>query len=214
MERRWIQGKNTVIELVIFDLDGTLVRLPVRYDLLRNKLKEKFNIEGEFFIIPTILSKTKGNDELKKEAFEFICNEECNAINELEIYEGVIKIIKEIHSKDKKIALVTLQCERAATTILEIIGIRDLFSNIFTRDNYTNRYEQIINTMNKIEIKSNQTLMIGDRINDFESAKKAGCESIIIRRGKMKTDTNIGFDHEMKYVKDDIELKREISNLL
>ena len=30
----------------------------------------------------------------------------------------------------------------------------------------------------------------------------------------MKTDTNIGFDHEMKYVKDDIELKREISNLL
>ena len=89
-----------MIELVIFDLDGTLVRLPVRYDLLRNKLKEKFNIEGEFFIIPTILSKTKGNDELKKEAFEFICNEECNAINELEIYEGVIKIIKEIHSKD------------------------------------------------------------------------------------------------------------------
>ena len=197
-----------MIELVIFDLDGTLVKLPVRYDLLRTKLKEKFNIEGEFFIIPTIIEKTKGNDELKKEAFEFICNEECNAINELEIYEGVVDIIKELRLKDKKIALVTLQCERAATTILEIIGIRDLFSNIFTRDDYTNRYEQIINTMNKIEIKPNQTLMIGDRINDFESAKKAGCEAIIIRRGDMKTDI------AMKYVRDDIELKREMSNLL
>ena len=207
MERRRVQGKNTVIELVIFDLDGTLVRLPVRYDLLRNKLKEKFNIEGEFFIIPTIIEKTKGNDELKKEAFEFICEEECNAINELEIYEGVINIIKELHLKDKKIALVTLQCERAATTILEIIGIRNLFSNIFTREDYTNRYEQIINTMNKIGTKSEQTLMIGDRINDFESAEKAGCESIIIRR-------NIKTDSKMKHVKDDIELKREISDLL
>ena len=197
MERRRVQGKNTVIELVIFDLDGTLVRLPVRYDLLRNKLKEKFNIEGEFFIIPTIIEKTKGNDELKKEAFEFICEEECNAINELEIYEGVINIIKELHLKDKKIALVTLQCERAATTILEIIGIRNLFSNIFTREDYTNRYEQIINTMNKIGTKSEQTLMIGDRINDFESAEKAGCESIIIRR-------NIKTDSKMKHVKDDI----------
>lgn len=196
-----------MIELVIFDLDGTLVRLPVRYDLLRNKLKEKFNIEGEFFIIPTIIEKTKGNDELKKEAFEFICEEECNAINELEIYEGVINIIKELHLKDKKIALVTLQCERAATTILEIIGIRNLFSNIFTREDYTNRYEQIINTMNKIGTKSEQTLMIGDRINDFESAEKAGCESIIIRR-------NIKTDSKMKHVKDDIELKREISDLL
>ena len=196
-----------MIELVIFDLDGTLVKLPVRYDLLRNKLKEKFNIEGEFFIIPTIIEKTKGNDELKKEAFEFICEEECNAINELEIYEGVINIIKELHLKDKKIALVTLQCERAATTILEIIGIRNLFSNIFTREDYTNRYEQIINTMNKIGTKSEQTLMIGDRINDFESAEKAGCESIIIRR-------NIKTDSKMKHVKDDIELKREISDLL
>lgn len=197
-----------MIELVIFDLDGTLVKLPVRYDLLRTKLKEKFNIEGEFFIIPTIIEKTKGNDELKKEAFEFICDEECNAINGLEIYEGVVDIIKELRLKDKKIALVTLQCERAATTILEIIGIRDLFSNIFTRDDYTNRYEQIINTMNKIEIKPNKTLMIGDRINDFESAEKAGCEAIIIRRGDMKTDI------AMKYVRDDIELKREMSNLL
>ena len=104
--------------------------------------------------------------------------------------------------------MVTLQCERAATTILEIIGIRDLFSNILTRDDYTNRYEQIMNTMNKMEIKSNQTLIIGDRINDFKSAEKAGCKSIIIRRGDKKINTL------MKYVKDDIELKREILNIL
>ena len=32
LERRWIQGKDTLIELVILDLDGKLIKLPVRYD--------------------------------------------------------------------------------------------------------------------------------------------------------------------------------------
>ena len=70
-----------MIDLVIFDLDGTLIRLPVRYDFLRNELKEQFQIEGEFFLIPTILNKTKGNEKLKKSAFDFICTEEYRAID-------------------------------------------------------------------------------------------------------------------------------------
>ena len=52
-----------MIELVIFDLDGTLIKLPVRYDFLRNELKNKFNIQGELFLIPMILDKTKENEE-------------------------------------------------------------------------------------------------------------------------------------------------------
>ena len=66
LERRWIQGKDTLIELVIFDLDGTLIKLPVRYDWLRTELKDKFKIEGEFFLIPMIVDSTKGKDELKR----------------------------------------------------------------------------------------------------------------------------------------------------
>ena len=208
MERRWIQGKNTLIELVVFDLDGTIIRLPVRYDFLRAQLKEKYKIEGEFFIIPTIIEKTRGRDDLKKDAFEFICKEECNAIKDLEIYEGIIDVIKEIHSKNKKIALVTLQCEKAATRILDIIGIKNLFSSVITRDNYTNRYEQIINTMNRFNMKANQTLMIGDRINDFESAEKVGCQSIIIRRGDQKINPL------MNCVKGDSELKNKVLKIL
>ena len=197
-----------MIELVIFDLDGTLIKLPVRYDFLRNELRDNFNIQGESFLIPMILEKTQDNNKVKREAFELICKEECNAIDGLEIHEGAIEVIKEIHSKNKKIALVTLQCERAANQILDIMGIKDLFLNIFTRDDYTDRYEQIINTMKKFDSTADKTLMIGDRINDFDSAEKAGCESIIIRRGDQQGN------ERMNWVKDNIELKKEIQGIL
>ena len=197
-----------MIELVIFDLDGTLIKLPVRYDFLRNELKNKFNIQGELFLIPMILDKTKENEEVKRNAFELICKEECNAIDGLEIHEGAIEVIKEIHSRNKKIALVTLQCERAANKILERIGIKNLFVNIFTRDDYTDRSEQIINTMKKFNINADKTLMIGDRINDFESAERVGCKSIIIRRGDQE-----GND-DMNWVKDNVQLKNEVVKIL
>ena len=197
-----------MIELIIFDFDGTLIKLPVRYDFLRNELRDNFNIQGESFLIPMILEKTQDNNKVKREAFELICKEECNAINGLGIHEGAIEVIKEIHSKNKKIALVTLQCERAAKQILDIMGIKDLFLNIFTRDDYTDRYEQIINTMKIFDSTADKTLMIGDRINDFDSAEKAGCKSIIIRRGNQEGDD------KMNWVKDNLQLKDELNKIL
>ena len=116
-----------MIDLVIFDLDGTLIRLPVRYDFLRNELKEQFQIEGEFFLIPTILNKTKGNEKLKKSAFDFICTEEYRAIDELVAYEGAVELLRDLHIMNKKLALVTLQCRKAALKILDVLDMKDLF---------------------------------------------------------------------------------------
>lgn len=197
-----------MIDLVIFDLDGTLIRLPVRYDFLRNELKEQFQIEGEFFLIPTILNKTKGNEKLKKSAFDFICTEEYRAIDELVAYEGSVELLRDLHVMNKKLALVTLQCRKAALKILDVLDMKDLFSNIFTREDYTNRYDQIINTMDVLKIDQTQTLMVGDRINDFESATKAGCQSIIIRRNDQSPVK------DMHFVKDNLELKNELIRLL
>ena len=50
--------------------------------------------------------------------------------------------------------------------------------------------------------------MVGDRINDFESATKAGCQSIIIRRNDQSPVK------DMHFVKDNLELKNELIPLL
>ena len=47
---------------IIFDLDGTLVNLPVRYELIQKKLKKLFNTESEFTpLIPSIIEQANGN---------------------------------------------------------------------------------------------------------------------------------------------------------
>ena len=47
---------------IIFDLDGTLVKLPIRYELTQKKLKELFNTEFEFSpLIPSIIEQANGN---------------------------------------------------------------------------------------------------------------------------------------------------------
>ena len=44
------------IKLVIFDLDGTLIRLPIRYEVIFEKLQNLFDTQDEFKpLIPTIL---------------------------------------------------------------------------------------------------------------------------------------------------------------
>jgi phosphoglycolate phosphatase-like HAD superfamily hydrolase len=62
--------------------------------------------------------------------------------------------------------------------------------------------------MREFDITADSTLMIGDRINDFESAEKIGCKSIIIRRGEQE-----GND-KMNWVKDNLQLKDELIKIL
>ena len=61
--------------------------------------------------------------------------------------------------------------------------------------------------MKKFDVNALETLMIGDRINDFESAEKAGCKSIIIRRGEQEGN------NDMNWVKNNMQLKDEIAKI-
>ena len=62
---------------LIFDLDGTLIRLPIRYEKLQNNLKNFFHIEDNLSpLIPTIIEQAKNNQNLIDEAFKIVCDEE------------------------------------------------------------------------------------------------------------------------------------------
>ena len=65
----------------IFDLDGTLITLPIDYDELREEMKKFFNVDYDFFrIIQTAVSLSKDNKNTLEEAFGIICEKENDAI--------------------------------------------------------------------------------------------------------------------------------------
>ena len=54
-----------MIKGIIFDLDGTLVRLPIKYDEVYKKLQNLFDTNDEFKpLIPTIIKKSKNNPKI------------------------------------------------------------------------------------------------------------------------------------------------------
>ena len=180
---------------IIFDLDGTLVNLPIRYELIQKKLKELFNTESEFTpLLPSIIEHADCNQNLIDTAFELLCDEELIASECLEQIEGSQELIDDILSKNYTISLVTMQCKKVAEIILEKINFSEKFSSVITRDDSTDRSIQIKKTYESLNFMSSDVIMIGDRIHDIDSAKKAGCSSILVNR----PDQNSRKLHELR----------------
>ena len=55
----------------------------------------------------------------------------------------------------------------------------NFFLNIISRDESYDRLEQIQKTIQIFNLNPNEILVVGDRIYDIESAKKAGCHCIL-----------------------------------
>jgi len=176
-----------MIKGIIFDLDGTLVRLPIRYDLIQNNLKKIFNTQDEFKpLIATVVSSAKGDSSKINEAFESICEEESRAADELEIIENAFDVLQFFKSKQLKLGLVTMQCRKAVEKILGKSDQLKVFSSVINRDESYDRKEQIEKTLERIQLLPDETIVVGDRIHDIVSARKVGCRAILVNREKSK----------------------------
>ncbi len=180
-----------MIKGIIFDLDGTLVKLPTDYNIIQEKLKNIFQTKKQFSpLIPSIVSAANEDKSKISRAFEMICEQEIDAIQNLEHMPGVNDIMNFLKTKDCMMCLVTMQCRKAAIEILNELGITDFFSNILTRDESYNRFEQIQQTIERMKLDPKQTMVIGDTIYDMECAKKAGCLHTLINN-KNESDINL-----------------------
>ena len=159
---------------VIFDLDGTLIRLPVRYDLLRDQLRRLFQSKSDFFqLIPSIVDQAKGDPTMVRTAFELICVEELLGTSKIVIIKGALDLLHQLKSDNKILGLVTLQCRKAARHIINDVQMEGLFSSILTRDESYDRHDQIEKTLKSLGLLPDETIVIGDRLNDIEAAQRA-----------------------------------------
>ena len=169
-----------MIKGVIFDLDGTLIQLPIDYQKIQKSLKEFFNVSNDLIpLIPKIIELSKNDQNKIKTSFDLICREEISVSNNFKIMNGTLEILKFYKSKNVSLSLVTMQCKDALKKILEEMEISDLFDSLISRNESFDRQKQIKLSLKNINLQASEVLVVGDRINDIESAKKVGCTPIL-----------------------------------
>lgn len=175
-----------MIKGIIFDLDGTLVRLPIRYEIIFEKLQNLFDTQDEFKpLIPTILEKANNDTKLLQQAFDLICEEEILAANNFEVIDGATDVLNYFKKRNYSLSLVTMQCMKAAKLVLDKIQISELFSSIITRDDSNQRPTQIKKSVEILSLTPDKVMVIGDRIHDVKSAKQVGCSAILFNKDKL-----------------------------
>ncbi len=175
-----------MIKGIIFDLDGTLVRLPIRYNIIFEKLQNLFNTQDEFKpLIPTILEKANNDTKLLQQAFDLICDEETIATNNFEVIENAIEILDHFKNQNFSLGLVTMQCKKAAKLVLDSMNISNHFSSVITRDDSHDRVIQIKKSVQFLSLSPQEIVVIGDRIHDINSAKQVGCSAILSNKNKL-----------------------------
>ncbi len=179
------------MKLVIFDLDGTLVKIPINYDKIRKSLQILFKTNDDFIpLIPTI-KNFADNETVLGNAMDIICQEEIAATNGLIIMDKATELLKSLSNMGFILALATMQCQTAVDVILSKIQVKDLFSCIQTRDNNLDKKSQICNILQELKIDPSQVVVVGDRMADIESASKAGCAAVLVG--------NANFTHNAKF---------------
>jgi phosphoglycolate phosphatase-like HAD superfamily hydrolase len=166
----------------VFDMDGTLISLPVEWDKVRAELQRltgtSLQFNPFFLDVQTIVAK---DPLLLGPMMRTIDDYESRAVPEARLEEGAADVLAALSTR-AKLSLVTMQGRAACDKILERLGIAKFFASSFTREDSMNRTAQLRMALKSIGAKEAEAFFVGDRINDLNAARAAGVRFVMIRK--------------------------------
>ncbi|AIT09149.1 phosphoglycolate phosphatase [Candidatus Francisella endociliophora] len=193
-----------MIKNIFFDLDGTLVNtvgdLTVATNTMRkhfglNPVSEKIlaNIIGKGY--PTTVRKVLALDFDNKDYIESIADEGVKIVSQTyktlnstnsRVYPNVIETLDFLKQQNIKMAVVTNKHEEDAIQSLTHLGLIDYFEVIVggdTTTSYKPYPEPLLFAIDKLNAKAEESLMVGDSMNDFLCAKEANVNAVMVSYG-------------------------------
>jgi phosphoglycolate phosphatase len=175
------------VELVIFDLDGTLLdTAPDLYKALRDTLREygkeaptfeefRKHIGGgafgflEPFLPPDLLEEALL--KLRKHYLEkYLCVE-------TEPFDGIVETLKALKKSGVKLAVATNKITEGANRVLEKTGLIEFFELVVGRDlppAHKPSPKHLLFISDALGVKPSHSVMVGDRSDDVLAALEGG----------------------------------------
>lgn len=184
-------------QLLIFDLDGTLIDSRKDLAAAANHMRAHYGLEP--LALETISSyvgdgvrklverSLQGADEDVDEALRI--NKEfyfANLTVHTYLYDGVSEGLKQLAAAGHKIALLTNKPGDPSRSILDYYGLSDYFCSIVGGGDVPNlkpHPEGIVRICETAEMDLSEAWMIGDHHTDLASAENAGTKSAFVQYG-------------------------------
>ncbi len=205
-------------DLVIFDLDGTLVDT-------ETDVYNSLNLALAKMGLPTITMQTArkaigpGPNEFIKyvlgdanlhraeeflDIFRPIYWQHCTEHSKL--FDGILPLLIELRNKHIKLAIATNKARSGTDPILKALKVIDFFQLIMTRNEVENPKpapEMILAACERLNVTPVKTLMLGDTDNDILAARAAGVKSCLALWGysnhmqELKRLASFAVDHPL-----------------
>lgn len=163
-----------MIEAVIFDLDGTLIHLPINYERLFQEFS-KIMKTTDIHPLPRKISKL--DEKTKKEIFEVWSRAELAVSDDVTVKDEGITTYEKFSEKPK--ALVTFQGKALVQTVLQRLDLS--FNFAVTREDSLNRVEQLKIAAEKLRASFQNVLFVGNTDDDFLATKRVGCQFLRVK---------------------------------
>jgi phosphoglycolate phosphatase len=187
------------IELLIFDLDGTLIDSKLdlanavnaaRSHLGRDPLNLAVILTYVGYGAPVLIRKALAGEATESEiarALEFFLDfYGRHALDSTRFYPGVRAALDRLRQGGKRLAILTNKPAAISHAVIEGLGAAELFFGIYGGDSFAAKKPDpagIDQLMREAGVGRAATLMVGDSVVDVETARNAGVRSCGVRFG-------------------------------
>lgn len=189
-------------EVILFDLDGTLVdsasdlyrAMNMSLNVLQLPLVTEVQVrtwvgKGTSLFCESVLKHLTGqvdqaqHQQLLNTFLEIYNAEPCV---DTQPFDGIVEFLDWGKSNGKTLVCVTNKPEAPARGILKTLGIDHYFVDTIGGDRFTERKphpRQLLHCVEHYGGSKEQVLLIGDSSNDVEAARRAGIDCIVVSYG-------------------------------
>ena len=181
------------MDLLIFDLDGTLIdsrldlaqavnatRMQMGMPPLDNDLVVSYVGNGAPVLIRRALGEDASAAEIQQALGFFMESYSAHALDHTAPYPGVREGLDLLHGAGKRLAVLTNKPTDISRAILEGLGVGERFFRVYGGDTFEFKKPNPIGVealMNDAHVDRERTLMVGDSSVDIQTARNAGVRS-------------------------------------
>jgi phosphoglycolate phosphatase len=188
-----------VIDLLIFDLDGTLIDSKLDLANSVNAARAHMGLGPlDLSLIsqyvghgaPVLMRRAMGPEALESQVAEalelFLAHYRQHALDRTRPYPGVKDSLERLHAAGKRLAVLTNKPVEVSRKILEGLCLASLFFQVYGGNSFAAKKPDpagVRRLMTEAATGSDRTLMVGDTSVDVETARNAGVPVCGVRYG-------------------------------